>query len=82
MPASSFAQWTWYIREAVERCMDEFVSGPWDDVIDIIAKTIDKGSITIEEAARLNRALAETMGTAPANCDVCECPAAGLKIHP
>lgn len=83
MPGTSYARWAAAFRRACDEAVQDYVSGPdWDNVVDILARTVDTGAITVEQAAKLNRALSGTLGQETACCEVCECPAASLRVHP
>jgi hypothetical protein len=78
MPVTSRTQLTWYLRQAFEQYLDSpFNMGPWDDLVEHLAGVIDKGSLSVADAARLDLILAETLGKAPARCEVCDCSAPG-----
>jgi hypothetical protein len=70
------------LRQAFENYCGGTVSGPWDDLIDDLAKMVHCGQLDLEQATRLGQHLARTQGgTSPERCEVCRCPAAGM-VHP
>lgn len=66
------------LRQAFTNFNKDIVSGPWDDLVELLASVVYFGTINLEQAARLSLLLARTHGGAtPDRCDTCECPMPG-----
>lgn len=70
------------LRQALENYCGGAVSGPWDDLIDDLARMVHCGQLDLEQATRLGQLVAQTRGgKSPDRCEVCRCPAVGM-VHP
>lgn len=66
------------LRRALEDWQGDCLSGPWDDIIALLASAIADGDIGLDEAARLRFLLHRTGQDPDGQCPTCECPAPGL----
>lgn len=81
MALSSEYQLAFHLRVAFDQWQGDTVGGPWDDIIGLLARIVDKGELDLESASRLDFLLRRTSNTEPAECGVCGCPVPGLS-HP
>lgn len=69
------------LRQAFENYCGSSVSGPWEDLIQVLANAVNSASLDLSTAARLQLALERTQGgTAPDSCGTCDCPYPG-QVH-
>jgi hypothetical protein len=78
---TSRANLEFYLRTALEQWTKEYLGGPWDDLVGVLSKVIDDGSLSLEQAARIDYLLRATTGMdlRSPDCSVCDCPMAGLS---
>jgi hypothetical protein len=69
------------LRQAFENYNGgSMVSGPWEVLIESIAKAVDEAKLDLPTAAKLQLALERTQGgQAPDHCATCECPYPGQR---
>lgn len=73
------------LRQAFENYCGGVVSGPWEDIITVIANATNAAALDLATAAKLQLALERTQGGAtPDECATCECPMPGMvhQWHP
>jgi hypothetical protein len=61
------------LRQAFENYMGDMVSGPWEAIIENVARAVELGMLGAAEAATLDVALRRTQGQPPAGCDHAPC---------
>lgn len=64
------------LRQAFENMIGgAILTGPWDDLIDTLARVVVNGQMDLETAARINLLLQRTQGAlVPDECGTCRCP--------
>lgn len=67
------------LRQAIENWVGDRVDGPWEIVIDTMAKAIEDGALLMSEGARLDMALGRTTHKDAGMCEVCDCPCPGMS---
>jgi hypothetical protein len=79
MALTSQADLAFHLRIAVEQWMRDPVSGPWDDVIDMVALIMDQGHVDVKDASRLDLLLRQTGAFMKQHDD---CPTCGEAMTP